>query len=75
MKTFDELEVRRPALARSYLALLEAQPGRPLTLFAPRRVGKTFFLDHDMAPEARAVGMLLVYVDLWLEPTGSGLAL
>ncbi len=66
MKTFDELEVRRPALARSYLALLEAQPGRPLTLFAPRRVGKTFFLDHDMAPEARAVGMLPVYVDLWL---------
>ncbi|WP_298219759.1 hypothetical protein [Halothiobacillus sp.] len=66
MKTFDELEVRRPALARSYLALLEAQPGRPLTLFAPRRVGKTFFLDHDMAPEAKAAGMLPVYADLWL---------
>ncbi len=66
MKTFDEIEVRRPALARSYLALLEAQPGRPLTLFAPRRVGKTFFLDHDMAPAAKAARMLPVYADLWL---------
>ena len=66
MKTFDELEVRRPALARAYLALLAAQPGRPLALFAPRRVGKTFFLDHDLAPQARQAGMLAVYADLWL---------
>lgn len=66
MKTFDEIEVRRPDLAQSYLALLGAQPGRPLALFAPRRVGKTFFLDHDLAPEAKAAGMLPVYADLWL---------
>jgi hypothetical protein len=43
MKTFDDLEVRRPELARSYLELLKAQPGRPIALFAPRRAGKTFF--------------------------------
>ena len=66
MKTFDEIEVRRPELAQSYLALLGAQPGRPLALFAPRRVGKTFFLDHDLAPEAKEAGMLPVYADLWL---------
>jgi len=66
MKTFDEIEVRRPALAQGYLALLGAQPGRPLALFAPRRVGKTFFLDHDLAPLAKEVGMLPVYADLWL---------
>lgn len=66
MKTFDNLEVRRPALAQAYLALLAAQPGRPLALFAPRRVGKTFFLDHDLAPGARQAGMLPVYADLWL---------
>lgn len=66
MNTFDEIEVRRPELAQSYLALLRAQPGRPLALFAPRRVGKTFFLDHDLAPEAQAAGMLPVYADLWL---------
>ena len=53
-------------LARSYLSLLAAQPGRPLALFAPRRVGKTFFLDHDLAPEANKAGLLPVYADLWL---------
>lgn len=66
MKTFDDIEVRRPAIAQSYLALLGAQPGRPLALFAPRRVGKTFFLDHDLAPAAQKAGMLPVYADLWL---------
>lgn len=66
MNTFDDIEVRRPALARSYLALLAAQPGRPLALFAPRRIGKTFFLDHDLAPEATREGLLPVYADLWL---------
>lgn len=69
MTTFDEIEVKRPGIARSYLSLLTAQPGRPLALFAPRRVGKTFFLDHDLAPEATATGMLPVYADLWLHKT------
>jgi hypothetical protein len=43
MKTFDDIEVRRPELAESYLSLIQAQPGRPLAMFAPRRVGKTYF--------------------------------
>ena len=67
MQTFDQLEVRRPALARSYLRLLEAQPGRPIALFAPRRVGKTFFLERDLTPVAAAAGYLPVYADLWLQ--------
>ena len=66
MNKFDEIEVRRPAVAESYLALLAAQPGRPLALFAPRRVGKTYFLDHDLAPLAKAAGKAPVYADLWL---------
>ena len=66
MASFDDIEIRRPAIANSYLALLAAQPGRPLALFAPRRVGKTFFLDHDLAPAAREAGLLPVYADLWL---------
>lgn len=66
MTTFDDIEVRRPELATSYLALLAAQPGRPLALFAPRRVGKTYFLDHDLAPAASRAKMLPVYADLWL---------
>ena len=67
MKTFDDIEVRRPALAKSYLALIDAQPGRPLAMFAPRRVGKTHFLDHDLAPAARRAKWLPVYADLWLQ--------
>ena len=66
MNKFDEVEVRRPAIAQSYLSLLAAQPGRPLALFAPRRVGKTYFLDHDLAPLAMAAGKVPVYADLWL---------
>lgn len=64
MNTFDDIEIRRPELARSYLSLLRSQPGRPLALFAPRRVGKTFFLDHDLAPIAKKAGLLPIYADV-----------
>lgn len=67
--TFDSIEIRRPDLARSYLSLLRAQPGRPIALFAQRRVGKTFFLDHDLTPIAKKAGMLPVYADVWLQRT------
>jgi hypothetical protein len=66
MTTFDDIEIRRPDLANSYLALLKAQPGRPIALFAPRRVGKTYFLDRDLTPAAEKLGLLPVYADLWL---------
>lgn len=66
MKTFDDIIVRRPELAASYLALLRAQPGRPIALFAPRRIGKTYFLDGDLAPAADKEKFLPVYADLWL---------
>lgn len=67
METFDDLKVRRTKLAQSYLTLLEAQPGRPLALFAPRRVGKTYFLLHDLYPVARKAKLVPVYADLWLQ--------
>lgn len=66
MTTFDDITVRRAELAKSYLLALKAQPGRPLALFAPRRVGKTHFLTSDLAPVAKTAGMLPVYADLWL---------
>ena len=66
MKTFDQLHVARPVLAQGYLALLAGQPGRPLALFAPRRIGKTWFLKNDLTPAASAAGLLTVYADLWL---------
>ena len=66
MKTFDDVQVSRPALASAYLALLSGQPGRPLALFAPRRIGKTWFLKNDLTPAASSSGLLTVYADLWL---------
>jgi uncharacterized protein len=67
MKTFDDIEVRRPELAESYLALIKAQPGRPLALFAPRRIGKTYFLENDLTRAAQAAGYVTVYADIWLQ--------
>ena len=69
VKTFDDLEIHRPELARGYLQLLIAQPHRPIALFAPRRVGKTFFLENDLSPAAHAEGFITVYADLWLHRT------
>ncbi len=66
---YDSVDIRRPDLALSYLALMKAQPGRPLAMFAPRRVGKTYFLDNDLAPAARQHKLLPVYADLWLQRT------
>ena len=66
MDSFDDIEIRRPELAKSYLGLLAAQPGRPIALFAPRRVGKTYFLDRDLTPAARKAGFVPVYADVWL---------
>lgn len=66
MPSFDDVEIRRPALAKGYLSLLAAQPGRPIALFAPRRVGKTHFLDRDLTPAAKSAGLVPVYADLWL---------
>lgn len=66
METFDTLHVERPALAIGYLALLKGQPGRPIALFAPRRIGKTYFLKNDLMPAAVQTGFLPVYADLWL---------
>jgi uncharacterized protein len=67
--TFDQLEIDRPELAKNYVQLLTLQLGRPIALFAPRRVGKTFFLDNDLAPIAKRQGFVPVYADVWLHKT------
>jgi hypothetical protein len=63
----------RTALARQ---LVEALHGRSLLgdahnglfLAAPRRTGKSTFLQSDLAPALRATGVEVVYVDLWADP-------
>jgi hypothetical protein len=63
----------RTALARQ---LVEALHGRSLLgdahnglfLAAPRRTGKSTFLQSDLTPALRAAGVEVVYVDLWADP-------
>ncbi len=62
----------RTALARQ---LVEALQGRTLLgdahnglfLSAPRRTGKSTFLQGDLAPALREAGVEVVYVDLWAD--------
>ena len=66
MASFDDIQIYRRDLALAYLQLVLAQPGRPLALFAPRRIGKTFFLQNDLKPAAVAADYVVVYADVWL---------
>ena len=38
-----------------------------LFLAAPRRTGKSTFLQRDLAPELESRGIAVVYVDLWAD--------
>lgn len=63
----------RTALAQQ---LLQALQGRALLgdahnglfLAAPRRTGKSTFLQSDLRPALQAAGIEVVYVDLWADP-------
>ncbi len=65
----------RPALAKSYLALLSAGPVVSTTIFAPRRTGKTAFLRQDLTPAAQKAGYVVAYADLWQTRVHPGMAL
>lgn len=39
-----------------------------LFLAAPRRTGKSTFLQRDLKPALKALGVVVVYVDLWSDP-------
>ena len=65
----SQFSFHRPELARSVCdslqghGLKDARSG--LFLAAPRRVGKSTFLQEDVVPEAVARGWATIYVDLW----------
>jgi len=63
----DPWRFRRDALGQHYLSLLLDAPRRPLALFGPRQVGKTFLLTHDLTEAASAAGLRPIYVDLWAQ--------
>ena len=66
------LAFARPALALSLVAALKGESvfgddHNGLFLAAPRRTGKSTFLQHDLAPALQAQGVTVVYVDLWAD--------
>jgi len=64
----------RTDLARAYLAQFNTGLSHSLTLFAPRRKGKTEFLISDLAPAADEAGYKVCYVSLWAlksDPAGA----
>lgn len=63
----------RKPLAREMVAALrgEALLGdahNGLFIAAPRRTGKTTFLQADLSPALEAAGVVVAYVDLWADP-------
>ncbi len=64
------LHFPRPALAAELVAALEGRnvfgdAPNGLFLTAPRRTGKSTFLQVDLKPALERKGVLVVYVDLW----------
>ncbi len=55
----------RPELAENYLRQFNEFGLKRITLFAPRRTGKTQFLIKDLAPAAEQAGYLVCYVSMW----------
>ena len=63
----------RQALARELVAALRGQAifgdaHNGLFLAAPRRTGKSTFLQGDLKPALEKAGVVVVYVDLWADP-------
>lgn len=62
----------RTALARELVAALQGKAllgdaHNGLFLAAPRRTGKSTFLQGDLRPALEAAGVVVVYVDLWAD--------
>lgn len=63
----------RPALAQDLVAALRGETvfgdaHNGLFLAAPRRTGKSTFLQGDLKPALEAGGAVVAYVDLWADP-------
>lgn len=55
----------RKELAERVYTVLAKGPVQGVSLFGPRRTGKTQFLTHDLAPLAESKGHRAVYVSFW----------
>ena len=61
----DPWHFPRQALAASVLDTLDSGIVNAITLFAPRRMGKTQFACIDLGPLAAGKGWLVAYCNLW----------
>ena len=66
--TRDPWHFHRDELADQVLNTLAHGPALALSLFAPRRAGKTEFLVQDLAPHAEAQGHRVIYASFWQAP-------
>ncbi len=66
--TDDPWHYPRNDLAERTFNVLVSGPAEALTLFAPRRTGKTEFLRKDLAPYAQKKGHQVIYVSFWRAP-------
>ena len=65
----------RPAVADAFLAVFNARAANTISLFAPRRCGKTEFLRYDLAALAETNRYRVVYVSFWKLPLSPAAAL
>ena len=64
----DPWHFERSEFTERILTLLANGPTQALTLFAPRRTGKTEFLLKDLAPLAEDGGHRVIYASFWQAP-------
>ncbi len=64
----DPWHFERPEYTRRILTVLNDGPAPALTLFGPRRTGKTEFLLKDLAPLAESAGQRVIYASFWQAP-------
>ncbi|WP_043691902.1 hypothetical protein [Luteibacter sp. 9133] len=55
----------RKGLVEDVLQILTSGLKQGVTLFAPRRQGKTSFVRHELIPAAHELGWKTLYIDLW----------
>jgi hypothetical protein len=61
----DPWHFARPELAKKYLQTFEIGLISAQAIFAPRRMGKSEFLEQDLIPAAQKSGLLTAYLNLW----------
>ena len=64
----DPWHFPRPEFTEQVLTALTQGPAQALTLFAPRRTGKTEFLLKDLAPLSEERGHPVIYASFWQTP-------